>query len=117
MREHDNPLYFSKVQLILKEALKTFQIGNNFCPTKKTTQSFSTPNFATGKVWENLDILFKLQKKPSHRKRGALNLLDEEGFAGDFSIIVMRGPKTIHKHGPGASLTWTQFMISLLLHT
>ena len=27
----------------------------------------------------------------------------------------MRGPKTIHKHRPGASLTWTQFMISLLL--
>ena len=75
MREHDNPLYFSKVQLILKEALKTFQIGNDFCPTKKTTQSFSTPNFATGKVWENLDILFKLQKKPSHRKKRSLELV------------------------------------------
>ena len=71
-----------------------------------------------------LDILFKLSEEPTEKTCRPIGvILSYENIlelvcgwvSGLLSIIVMRGPKTIHKHRPGASLTWTQFMISLLL--
>ena len=72
-----------------------------------------------------LDILFKLSEEPTEKTCRPIGvILSYENIlelvcgwvSGLLSIIVMRGPKTIHKHRPGASLTWTQFMISLLLY-